>query len=76
MILKILTSSGSEHEVDTEPTDTILDVKEKLERLEGISVQQQRLVYQGKKLDDDRTLDSYRSTGGATMQLIVALRGG
>lgn len=76
MILKVLTLSGSEHEVDMEPTDTVLDIKEKLEQLEGISVQQQRLVYQGKKLDDDRTLDSYKLIGGATVHLVVALRGG
>lgn len=76
MMLKILTLTGGEHEIDVEPTDKIETIKEKLEEIEGIPLQQQRLIYQGKKLKDDQTINSYKLKGGTVIHLVVALRGG
>lgn len=42
MMLRILTLSGDELEIDVEPTDKVLKIKEKLEEREGIPPFQQR----------------------------------
>lgn len=76
MLLKVLTLTGEEQEIDIEPTDKILQIKEKLEEREGIPVVQQRLIFQGKKLQDDKTVDSYKLQAGTILHLVVALRGG
>lgn len=67
---------GDEKMVNAEPSDTILTLKEKLEEQEGIPPEQQRLVYQGKQLKNNRTIESYSLKGGAILHLVVALRGG
>lgn len=76
MLLKILTLTGEEQEIDIEPTDKILQIKEKLEEKEGIPVVQQRLIFQGKKLQDEKTVGSYKLQAGTILHLVVALRGG
>lgn len=76
MLLKIVSLVGDEKMVDVEPSDTVLALKEKLEEQEGIPPEQQRLVYQGKQLKDDRSIESYNLKGGAILHLVVALRGG
>lgn len=55
---------------------TILAVKQEIAELERIPVDQQRLVYQGKQLEDNQTLKYYEIHGGATLHLVLRLRGG
>lgn len=76
MNLKVLTLTGGEHELDIEPEDKVARIKEKLEEIEGVPPSQQRLIYQGKKLRDDDTVAKSKIHGGATIHLVVALRGG
>ncbi|KAK9449348.1 uncharacterized protein V1518DRAFT_415737 [Limtongia smithiae] len=45
--------------VDVEPTDTIAKVKEIVEKDKGWDAAQQLLIYSGKTLVDDRTVESY-----------------
>jgi len=54
---KTLTGKTMTHNV--EPTDTIKTIKEKLYEREGIPMDNQRLVFAGKNLEDDRTLSDY-----------------
>ena len=37
---------------------------------------EQRLLYAGKQLEDERTLASYNITSGAMLHLVMRLRGG
>ncbi|KAL4918145.1 ubiquitin family-domain-containing protein [Aspergillus aurantiobrunneus] len=51
-------------------------IKERVEEKEGIPPVQQRLIYGGKQMADDKTAQDYNLEGGATLHLVLALRGG
>ncbi|KAF3941630.1 NEDD8 [Dactylella cylindrospora] len=54
----------------------VLRIKERVEEKEGIPPAQQRLIYGGKQMADDKTAADYNLEGGATLHLVLALRGG
>ncbi|CAL9062950.1 unnamed protein product [Musa banksii] len=76
MMIKVKTLTGKEIEIDIEPTDTIDRIKERVEEKEGIPPVQQRLIYAGKQLADDKTAKEYNIEGGSVLHLVLALRGG
>lgn len=55
-------------------TDTVLNLKEKIEEREGVNIDQQRLVYAGKQLEDDKVLSFYSMPDEATIHLVLRLR--
>ncbi|XP_062002977.1 ubiquitin-NEDD8-like protein RUB2 [Rosa rugosa] len=75
-MIKVKALTGKEIEIDIEPTDTIDRIKERVEEKEGIPPVQQRLIYAGKQLGDDKTAKDYNIEGGSVFHLVLALRGG
>ncbi|QSZ31442.1 hypothetical protein DSL72_001007 [Monilinia vaccinii-corymbosi] len=55
---------------------TVEVLKMKLEQIEGQPVSEQRLVFAGKQLNDDRKLSEYGVKAGSTIHLVLKLRGG
>lgn len=51
-------------------------IKERVEEKEGIPPAQQRLIFSGKQMNDDKTANDYKVTGGSVLHLVLALRGG
>mmetsp|Transcript_18015 Transcript_18015/g.59170 ORF Transcript_18015/g.59170 Transcript_18015/m.59170 type:complete len:89 (-) Transcript_18015:75-341(-) len=76
MQIKVKTLTGKEIEFDIEPTDTVKRIKERVEEKEGIPPPQQRLIFGGKQMHDDKTASDYNLEGGSTLHLVLALRGG
>lgn len=72
----VLSLTGKEIEIDIEPTDTIERIKERVEEKEGIPPVQQRLIFAGKQMNDERTAKEYNIEGGSVLHLVLALRGG
>ena len=76
MLIKVRTLTGKEIELDIEPEYKVSQIKEKVEEKEGIPPAQQRLIFGGKQMTDEKTAAEYRLEGGATLHLVLALRGG
>ena len=55
-MIKVKTLTGKEIEIDIELTDTVERIKERVEEKEGIPPPQQRLIFGGKQMADDKNV--------------------
>ncbi|KAK0108184.1 hypothetical protein ONS95_003006 [Cadophora gregata] len=62
--------------LEAQASDSVLEVKHNLQAKGVLPVNQQRLVYAGRQLLDERTLADYNIWNGAILQVVLKLRGG
>ena len=69
IFIKLL--NGKQLTIEVGGSDTVRNVKAKIEEREGMEYELQRLIYAGKQLEDDHQLSDYLIHQEATLNMIL-----
>ena len=76
ILIFVKTYYGKTISLEVEPSETIMNVKEKIQEKEGISCKQQRLILSSFELEDYKTLKDYNIQRESTLFLAFRILAG
>eukprot|EP01084_Bolivina_argentea_P034967 64806_1 len=71
----VKTLTGKTISIDTNDASTIFTIKESIQEKEGIPPEQQRLIFNGRQLEDEVGIKEYGITRASILHLVLRLRG-
>lgn len=76
MQIFVKTLAGKTTTLEVQPSNTVLDCKKMLQDKEGVAVAEQRLIFEGKQMDDNSELNFCGVQEMSTLHLVLRLQGG
>ena len=76
MIIRIRSFTNRIYIISVNSNDTVKTIKDKIQEAEGISLDQQNLIFLGKELKDEYFISDYKIRGNSTINLVLKLRYG
>lgn len=76
MNITIKSLTGKLIKVNINQTDTISQVKELIQEMEGVQPDQQCIIFQGSLLANDTKISDTKIVSGSVLHMVLALRGG
>ena len=74
--IQIRSLTGKKTTINVHYKMIVSELKDMIEKMDQTPFNQQRLVYNGKQLDDDQTLDYYDIKQDTVVHIILRIRGG
>lgn len=72
--IQVQTMTGKKIDLQVLSTIKVRGLKEEIFALEKIAVDEQRLIYAGKQLEDDKSLEKYRVRDGGMLTLLIKFK--
>ncbi|HEX2682748.1 MAG TPA: ubiquitin-like protein, partial [Ferruginibacter sp.] len=72
----IKTLTGKTIIISALTSDPVITIKKKIQEKENIPPAQQRLIFAGKQLEDEKTLADYNIRSGNVLHLVLRFAGG
>ncbi len=76
MRIFVKTLTGQILSLEAEPGDSVESLKEQVQQMEGVHPDLQRLVFNGRQLESEKTLESSNLLNESIIHLSLRLRGG
>jgi hypothetical protein len=74
--ITVKTVTGKTFNINVKPFDTIYSIKQQIYKIDNILLDQQRIIFNGKQLDEKTTVDRASIIANSTIHLVLSIRGG